>query len=294
MVAFILLALWSPPKYSVAVMRVISSRSKLLALFVCLFALWAGALPALAASWQEHRDAGFLSFSNADYRDAVEHLKRAIDAAEEEGASAEELGLILEKLTTSYFATGWFGPAEDTISKWDKVLQASAGEPWVPQQQVDRDRLALLVSEVLAQREPATETGKDPPKQVEKALPTEEDHSNIPFYPELPFQPDDKLSINSDQAAEKQPATAASSKNYAIHLVSLKSEAAVNDSWAILQESYPDLLGDKNLEVKEIDLGEQGRFYRIHAGFFASSAEAEATCEKLQLLQQYCKVIEPD
>ena len=242
----------------------------------------------LAATWQEDRDTGFLAFSNADYRDAVEHLKRALGTAEKGGASAQELGLILEKLTTSYFATGWFRPARDTISKWDSILQASAGEPWVPQQRADRNRLALLVSDVLAQREPATEMGEDIAKHMGQAPPTIDGEAG------MPLQPDKDVSINHDQAVEKPPAQTASSNNYAIHLVSLKNEAAVNDSWAILQESYPDLLGDKNLEVKKIDLGEQGTFYRIHAGFFAASAEAEATCEKLELLQQYCKVIDLD
>ena len=39
---------------------------KSLAGFVCLACLWAGTQPALAATWQEHRDAGFLAFANAD------------------------------------------------------------------------------------------------------------------------------------------------------------------------------------------------------------------------------------
>ena len=61
-----------------------------------------------------------------------------------------------------------------------------------------------------------------------------------------------------------------------------------------MRKSYPDLLGDKSLEVTEIDLAEQGTFYRIHAGFFVASAEAEATCEKFRLLDHYCKVMDLD
>lgn len=267
--------------------QVNSALLRLLPLFVCLFCLWAGALPALAATWQEHRDAGFLAFSKADYGQAVDHLKKAIGPAEKEGASAEELSEMLEILATVYFANGWVRPAQDMISKWRSILLASAGEPWVPEQRVDRIRLASLVSEVLSQREPATEMGGDTPKQAGEAPPREGDA-------DVPSQTDEQPFIKPNQAVKQRPTLTPSSSNYAIHLESLKDAASVNDSWVILQESYPDLLSDKSLEVTEIDLAEQGTFYRIHAGFFATSAEAEASCEKLKLLDQYCKVIDLD
>ena len=118
--------------------------------FICLFCLWAGALPALAATWQEYRDAGHLAFENADYTESAEHFEMALIAAHEAQASHQELGVILERLTTAYFATRWFRSARDSIVQWDGILKTSAGEPWVDQQRADRDRLALLVSEVLS------------------------------------------------------------------------------------------------------------------------------------------------
>ena len=119
---------------------------------VCLVCLWAGTQPALAAAWQEHRDAGFLAFTNADYMVSAEHLEKALTAAHEGQASAQERGLILEKLTTSYLAAKWFRRARDSILQWGNILERSPVEPWVVQQRIDRDRLALLVSEVLGRR----------------------------------------------------------------------------------------------------------------------------------------------
>ncbi len=63
--------------------------------FVCLFCLWAGALPALAATWQEYKDAGLLAFENADYTESAEHFEMALIAAHEAQASHQELGVIL-------------------------------------------------------------------------------------------------------------------------------------------------------------------------------------------------------
>ncbi len=240
-----------------------SAGLRTLSCFVCLFCLWAGALPALAATWQEYRDAGLLAFENADYQESVEHFEMAFTAAHEAQASPQKLGVILERLTTAYFATRWFRSARDSIVQWDGILKTSAGEPWVNQQRADRDRLALLVSEV------------------------------------LPDEAGENLAIGlardqSFEGAQETPATQLESRGYAIHLVSLKTQDSADRSSAELKESFPDLLSDKDLEVRPIDLVEQGTFYRVHAFPFADAAEAKAACEKFRLLQQYCAVVTLD
>ncbi len=231
--------------------------------FVCLFCLWAGALPALATTWQEYRDAGLLAFENADYLESAEHFEMALIAAHEGQASPQEFGVILERITTAYFAAGLFRTAQDAIVQWDGILKTSAGEPWVYQQRTDRDRLALLVSEALSD-----EAGEDL-----------------------------TIGLAGDQSfegAQETPATQLESRGYAIHLVSLKTQDSADRSWAELKESFPDLLSDKDLEVRPIDLVEQGTFYRVHAFPFADAVEAKAACEKFRLLQQYCAVVTLD
>ncbi len=273
--------------------------------FVCLVCLWAGTQPALAATWQEHRDAGFLAFTNADYMVSAEHLEKALTAAHEGQASTQERGLILEKLTTSYLAARWFRRARDSISQWDNILERSPVEPWVFQQRIDRDRLALLVSEVLGDTEPEpTSPLSAPPyeaaEETPEAPPLESD-VDVAFEPEvdIPFVPDVDLPISlaADQPFEAVKETSAAppaSSGYAIHLVSLKTQDSADRSWAELKESHPDLLSDKDLEVRPIDLVDQGTFYRVHAFPFADAAEAKAACEKFRLLQQYCAVVTLD
>ena len=278
--------------------------SRPLACLVCLVCLWAGVQPALAATWQEHRDAGFLAFANADYMVSAQHLETALITAHEEQASAQERGTILEKLTTSYLAARWFRRARNSISQWDGILKTSPGEPWVFQQRIDRDRLALLVSEVLRDDGPeATSSLSGPPYEAAEAPPVEADEGP-PFEPlvDVPFSPDVALpvSLAVDRSFEaiKEPSAAPpadpAAGGYAIHLVSLANRESVDGSWAELQESFPDILAGKDLEVRQIDLGDRGIFYRIHAGPFAASAKAETTCEELRSLQQYCAVVALD
>jgi hypothetical protein len=278
--------------------------SKPLACFVCLVCLWAGTQPALAATWQEHRDAGFVAFANADYMVSAEHLEKALATAHEGQASAQERGVILEKLTTSYLAARWFRRARNSISQWDGILETSPGEPWAFRQRIDRDRLALLVSEVLGDTEPEATSSLAAPSYETAEVPPEELGEAPPFEPEVdvPFVPDVELPIGLavDQPFEAIKETSAAlpadpaAGGYAIHLVSLANQESVDGSWAVLQESYPDILAGKDLAVRQIDLGDRGIFYRIHAGPFSASAKAEMTCEELRSLQQYCAVVDLD
>ncbi len=78
---------------------------------------------------------------------------------------------------------------------------------------------------------------------------------------------------------------------YAIHLVSLENENKSQASWAQLKATYPSLLVNKALVVRQVDLGDQGIFYRILAASFADSAVARKVCRELEGLGQYCAVL---
>ena len=284
-----------------------SNGSRPLACVVFLVWLWAGVQPAPAAAWREHRDAGFLAFANADYMASAEHLEKALAAAHEGPASAEERGVIFEKLTTSYLAARWFRRARTSISRWDSVLATSPGEPWAFQQWIDRDRLALLVSEVIGEAEPdAASTVSIPPydaaagetPEALAAARTFEAVVDVAFAPDVSLP----VSLAADRpfeagqgpspAARADPGAVGGAGGYAIHLVSLAKQESVDGSWAELQESFPGILAEKGLQVRQVDLGDRGVFYRIHAAPFAASEKAEATCEELRSLQPYCAVVD--
>jgi hypothetical protein len=57
-----------------------------------------------------------------------------------------------------------------------------------------------------------------------------------------------------------------------------------------LQVTYPAQIADKSLLVREVDLGDQGIFYRILAGPYAYSSDADTVCRELEDYGQYCAV----
>ena len=204
-----------------------------------------------AATWHEYRMAGFRAYGDGDYTGAVEQFEAALAVAYEEQAPPDHLGAILENLAVAFLAAGQPRRAWEAIERWDKILAASANEPWVPQHQKVRNDLAPLILEALAQH--------DSPPNAEP----------------------------SAEVAEVQP----KSGDYAIHLESLKVKDSIRSSWAELKAAYPSQLPDKSLVVKPVDLGEQGMFYRILAAPFASSEEAKKVCRELRGLGQYCAVV---
>ncbi len=264
---------------------------------VCLVCLWAATQPALAATWQEQRDAGFRAFANTDYLASAEHLEKALAAARDSQAGPRELGEILDTLSNAYFAAGWFRRARDSIVQWDHVLEASGDEAWVSQQRANRDRLAVLVSELIGEPEADSQSVPSSPANEPAAAMSarSSEGTSVELEVDQPFAPDEPIDFATAQPTVPDVAAPAAepisgSGEYAVHLVSLTDIEAVEGSWDQLKQSFPDLLAEKKLEVRQIEVEGQGTFYRIYAAPFADAAAARAACEAFQQLQQYCAV----
>lgn len=303
----------------------------MLACLLCVLAFSAGTQAAAAATWQEQRDAGLRAFADADYAGAAERLATALTAARDHQASPEEEGAILERLTTAYFAVRLFSRAEDAIAEWDAILAASADEPWAVRQRGQRDVLSNLVAEVRGQTEPETPPGASPPDAPPASESTADSsqgadetfapnpEADTPFVPDegTSFEPDEDASFganpdtsfNPDQPflmpQAESPGTAAETAEEtvytppaagltAIHLVSLTNPEGAAASWKILQESYPEVLADKDLEVRQVEIEGQGTFYRLYAVPFPDAATAGQACKALARVQQYCAVVSLD
>jgi hypothetical protein len=141
--------------------------------------------------------------------------------------------------------------------------------------------------------EPApTEPALAPPQVAAQAVTPE------PAAPE-PASPESA----SPESAAREPAAAAvpappvqtavrtPSGAYVVQLAALRARAGTRPAWTRLQRAHPMLLGDKELTVQEIDLGERGIFYRVQAGFFPDRAGASALCRALKARQQDCLVV---
>ncbi len=79
----------------------------------------------------------------------------------------------------------------------------------------------------------------------------------------------------------------------AIHLSSLWSHEAAEQDWARLQARFPDLLGDRELQVQRLPLNAGGTFFRVLAGPFTDHPTATSLCQRLKARTQYCAVVQP-
>ncbi len=93
------------------------------------------------------------------------------------------------------------------------------------------------------------------------------------------------------QTGAVQTAARTPSGAYVVQLAALRARDGTRPAWVRLQRAHPMLLGDRELTVQEVDLGERGIFYRVQAGFFPDRAGASALCRALKARQQDCLVV---
>ncbi len=74
-----------------------------------------------------------------------------------------------------------------------------------------------------------------------------------------------------------------------LHIASYRSEASAMKGWEEVIGKNKALLPNVQPIVRRVDLGEQGTFYRLMAGSYASMAEAESACVKLKEAGQFCR-----
>ena len=75
---------------------------------------------------------------------------------------------------------------------------------------------------------------------------------------------------------------------FGVHLASYRNTARATTEWRNLQRDNPDLLGLLEPRVKQVDIKERGRFYRLIAGGFSTKEKAEALCATLKRKKTYC------
>jgi hypothetical protein len=76
-----------------------------------------------------------------------------------------------------------------------------------------------------------------------------------------------------------------------VHIASFRSQEGAERGWRILRKNHVELLGDLDLQVREIDFGAgMGIFFRVQAGPLDDEPTAKALCERLKSRGLYCAV----
>ncbi len=78
---------------------------------------------------------------------------------------------------------------------------------------------------------------------------------------------------------------------FVVQLAALRAKDGARPAWARLKKAHPALLGDRELTIQRVDLGDRGIFFRVQAGFFAERAGARDLCNALKARGQDCLVV---
>ncbi|MDP2125732.1 MAG: SPOR domain-containing protein [Parvibaculum sp.] len=104
--------------------------------------------------------------------------------------------------------------------------------------------------------------------------------------PTAPADPPEPAVSPAPTETEPQASAAGS---HVVQLAAFRDEAAARDAFSKLKVKYPDLLGGLGADIQRADLGAQGIYYRLRAGFL-DKADADALCAKLDAQGQGCFV----
>ena len=181
-------------------------------------------------------------------------------------------------------------------------VQSDASAPRSPGQQADTAAEDRVIAEIPAQPAetaaatvpapaPAATTTAEPVQAVEqgagKSEPAAENTATPPIATATSTVP--APAPKPEPPDETQIAAAApAGGDYVIQFASfLSPETAVREQ-GLVEEQFSDLLAGHEIFVQQADIADQGTFYRVRLGPFASLAEARATCARFQERDRDC------
>jgi hypothetical protein len=82
-------------------------------------------------------------------------------------------------------------------------------------------------------------------------------------------------------AETQTPKPAASGGAYLLQIGAYKSEEEATGAWHAYQAKHP-LVGGYESDIKKVDLGDKGTWYRLRVGSFTDKSAASALCDKLK------------
>ncbi len=80
-------------------------------------------------------------------------------------------------------------------------------------------------------------------------------------------------------------------RSFAIHLASVKTKDGAETGWNHLQRQFPELIGQRDLIIRSVEIEAQGTFFRIMTGLFQTRSRAQDLCDEFKIREQYCMVL---
>lgn len=129
----------------------------------------------------------------------------------------------------------------------------------------------------------------EPPPEVSSVQTTPEEATPAPV--QTTRVEDEPVVVDLDPRPETSalPRFVASGP-YVAQLAALRSEAAVDNAWRRFASRAPDLFANAQMDVQRADLGPNGVYHRVRAGYFADRTNASLFCERIRQMGQDCIV----
>ncbi len=108
--------------------------------------------------------------------------------------------------------------------------------------------------------------------------------------PEAPIAPEIETGVTAPGARPQVSATPQFAANgpYVAQVAALQSQGAVDAAWTRLASRAPALFANAQLDVERADLGQNGIYYRVRAGYFADRENAGLFCDRIKAMGQDC------
>ena len=137
----------------------------------------------------------------------------------------------------------------------------------------------------------AAVTTQPPPQQHVEAPPQQQAHASpqtatapprsLAKPPAATQAPAKAPAVPAAAPAPHAPAAQASTGSAMLQIGSYKSQDEANSAWTAYQKKHP-ITGGYSSDVKQVDLGDKGTWYRLRIGPFDSKSAASELCDKLK------------
>jgi sporulation related protein len=123
----------------------------------------------------------------------------------------------------------------------------------------------------------------EPPAQPRQGrAPQAQDGSQQPWSVVEPPRPATRTAARSNTPVE--------AGGFVVQVNSQKTEAEAQAAWRQMQSRFPTVLGSRQANIRRVDLGDRGVFYRAMLGPFASRDAASEVCQSLKTAGGDCIV----
>ena len=125
--------------------------------------------------------------------------------------------------------------------------------------------------------------------EIPEVASVEETQSEEDLIPLASPKSDNKPEIVADEPINIAPIVA--DNNYMVQLISVRTPAEASKEFTRIYNKNKSIIGNREPLVKEVDLGDRGKFYRVNIPGFVSSEAANAFCGELKENGQDCLVV---